>query len=233
VRPLLLVSHGSRDPQAQQTTQRLAAAVAMRLEVPVGVGYLELALPTVGDALDTLGGSVVVQPLLFAPAFHATDDLPDQLSGRPDVLVAPVLAPDPLLLDALDRRLAEAIPAGMQPDGLVLVSAGTGYPQARSLLDSVADAWGGRHGVPGISAYASMSPAAGEALRTLRDRGCERVAVGSLFIAPGRLPAAARESALAAGAVTVTEPLAECDEMVTLVVQRYRRTASGPIGPPD
>ena len=138
-----------------------------------------------------------------------------------------MLAPDPLLLDALDRRLVEALPAGVQPDGLVLASAGTSYLQARSLLDAVADAWGARHGVPGISAYASMSPAAGEALRTLQTRGCERVAVGSLFIAPGRLPTAARESALAAGAVTVADPLAECDELVALLVERYQRATSG------
>ncbi len=143
---LLLVSHGSRDPLAQETTARLARAVADALPgVAVGVGYLELASPSVTEALDALPRPVVVQPLLFTPAYHATTDLPAQVGDREDVRLAPALAPDPLLLDALDRRLAET---GVAPDALVLVSAGTSDAAARALLDEVAVDWGRRHACP-------------------------------------------------------------------------------------
>jgi sirohydrochlorin ferrochelatase len=226
---LLLVSHGSRDAAAQQTTERIAAAVSAQLAgVPVGVGYLELVSPTVREALDRLARPVVVQPLLFAPAYHATTDLPDQLGTRDDVIVARVLAPDPLLYAALDRRLAEAPEGagGAPPDGLVLASAGTSSAAARDLVHEVAEEWAARHGVAGAAAFASAAPSAGDAVRALRESGCRRVAVGSLFIAPGRLPRTARESALSAGAVAVAAPLGLCPELIGLLVHRFHEARS-------
>ncbi len=195
---LLLVSHGSRDPLAQETTARLARAVSEALpDVAVGVGYLELASPSVTAALDALPRPVVVQPLLFTPAYHATTDLPVQLGDRDDVRMAPALAPDPLLLDALDRRLAET---GVRPDALVLASAGTSVTVARALIDEVAADWGRRHGLPCIAAYASTAePDAGEAVRSQRQAGARAVVVGSLFVAPGLLPRRAAESAAGCG----------------------------------
>ncbi len=218
---LLLVSHGSRDPLAQETTARLADAVADELPgVAVGIGYLELATPTVIEAFNALPGPVVVQPLLFTPAFHATIDLPAQLAERPGTRVAPVLAPDPLLLDALDRRLTET---GVAADALVLASAGTSVEAARKQLDDVAADWGKRHGLPCVAAYASAAdPDAGAAVRALRDAGASSVVVGSLFVAPGLLQRRAAESALAAGAAAVAEPLADAPELVRLIVNRFQ-----------
>lgn len=226
---LLLVSHGSRDPAAQQTTEQIATAVAAELtDVPVGVGYLELASPSVAEALDRITGTVVVQPLLFTPAYHATTDLPSQLGTRPHVVMGRVLAPDPLLFDGLDRRLAEGLDdvGSPPPDGLVLASAGTSSVAARVLLNDVAKDWAARHGVLGIAGFASAAPSVGDAVETLRTAGCRRVAVGSLFIAPGRLPQVARDSALTAGAVAVAAPLSSCSELIRLLVNRFDKSVS-------
>jgi sirohydrochlorin ferrochelatase len=226
VTALLLVSHGSRDAAAQETTERVAAAVAAELvDVQVAVGYLELASPTVSEALDRLAHAVVVQPLLFVPAYHATTDLPRQLASRSGLTMARVLAPDPLLCDAVDRRLAEALDDGPAPDGLVLASAGTSSPTGRVLLERVADEWGHRHLLPCRVGFASMTPSAGDAVRALHDAGCRRVAVGSLFIAPGRLPAAASDSARRAGATAVAPPLGPCPELVSLLVGRFHEAS--------
>jgi sirohydrochlorin ferrochelatase len=226
---LLLVSHGSRDVSAQQTSEQIAAAVAAQLvDVSVSVGYLELASPSVAEALDRITGTVVVQPLLFAPAYHATTDLPNQLGTRREIVMGRVLAPDPLLYDGLDRRLAEALEdvGGVPPDGLVLASAGTSSAAARTLLHEVAHDWAGRHSVPGMAAFAAATPSAGDAIQTLREAGCRRVAVGSLFITPGRLPQAARGSALTAGAVTVAAPLGTCPELIRLLVNRFHEAVA-------
>jgi sirohydrochlorin ferrochelatase len=171
---------------------------------------------------------VVVQPLLFAPAYHATTDLPNQLGTRREIVMGRVLAPDPLLYDGLDRRLAEALEdvGGVPPDGLVLASAGTSSAAARTLLHEVAHDWAGRHSVPGMAAFAAATPSAGDAIQTLREAGCRRVAVGSLFITPGRLPQAARGSALTAGAVTVAAPLGTCPELIRLLVNRFHEAVA-------
>jgi sirohydrochlorin ferrochelatase len=229
VTALLLVSHGSRDPAAQETTERLAAAVGAELpDVPVSVGYLEVASPTVAEALDRLTATVVVQPLLFAPAYHATTDLPSQLGSRAELRVARVLAPDPLLYAGLDRRLAEALGNRAVPDGLVLAAAGTSSASARVLLQQVTSEWGARHGLPCRVGYASTTPSAGDAVRALHDAGYSRVAVGSLFIAPGRLPQAAQESALNAGALVVAAALGPCAELVRLLVNRFHEALQAP-----
>ncbi|HEX7744748.1 MAG TPA: CbiX/SirB N-terminal domain-containing protein, partial [Micromonosporaceae bacterium] len=63
------------------------------------------------------------------------------------------------------------------------------------------------------------------AVRELRRRGHRRVAVGSLFLAPGLLPDRARDRARAAGAWTVAAPLGSHPALVEVLVQRYREAA--------
>jgi sirohydrochlorin ferrochelatase len=188
----------------------------------------------------------VAVPLLFAAAFHARVDLPRAIAAaniaRPALRIvqAQPLIPDarPIpapLLTALDDALWRDLPD--PPDALVLAAAGTSRPGARSAIGSAAHAWGVRNALPVRVGWASAAaPDPGTAVRELRRRGHRRVAVGSLFLAPGQLPDRARDRARAAGAWAVAPPLGAHPALVDILLQRYqeaalvRRRASAPPG---
>lgn len=229
-RALLLVSHGSRDPRAQVAVERLAAEVARQQPCArVGLAYLDFTAPTVGESLRDLVADgvreVVAVPLLFAPGYHVRVDLPSAVAevraGCPDLRVhvaGPLGQDEPgLLLDALDAGRPDD-----HVDAVVLASAGSSDPLARTAVERIAQAWSGRLGRPVLAAYATGSgPSVDEAVSALR-AGDRRVAVSRLFLAPGRLSDAVGRSARAAGAVHVSEPLTEIAPvaLARLVVDR-------------
>jgi sirohydrochlorin ferrochelatase len=220
---VVLVAHGSRDPRAAAATTALAQAVRRaRPDWDVSSSYLDHAGPRPLDVLAALGGRrAVLVPLLLTAAYHGRVDVPaviEAAAGLPvDVSLAEVLGPvSPLLLDALVRRLGEP---GF--DAVVLAAAGTRDAAARQTVGEAAEALGVRLGVPAAVAYASAAPpTAGAAVELLRARGARRVAVATYFLAPGKLYDVAVESALAAGAVAVAEPLTDAPELVHLVEER-------------
>jgi sirohydrochlorin ferrochelatase len=199
------------------------------------VAHLDFTAPSVGDALRSLVADgvreVVVVPLLFAPGYHLRVDLPAAIAevraGHPslDVAVAAPLGSMPgpgepdRLLDALEARLTDA--AGRSADAIVVASAGSSDPAARAAVESIAARWAERLGRPVVSAYATgCGPTVSDAVDQLQKRGFTRVAVASLFLAPGRLPSAVRRDAVAAGAVAVAEPLGVAAQSVEVVVRR-------------
>ncbi|MGW0981319.1 sirohydrochlorin chelatase [Streptomyces xiamenensis] len=117
--PLLLIAHGSRDPGHAATVHALAARIrSLRPGLRVTVGFLEFNGPRVREALAGLYGDgereVTAVPLLLTRAYHAKTDIPAALAAcagaLPGMTVrrAEVLGRDPLLLAALERRLARA-----------------------------------------------------------------------------------------------------------------------------
>lgn len=234
---LLLVAHGSRDPRHAATVLRLTARV--REAAPgtvVSCGFLDFALPRVGDVLGELRAaghrSVVAVPLLLNRAFHATSDIPELLAGErarlPGLVVrqSEVLGPHPLLTRLLERRLAEANGGPLREraaTGVVLASAGTSDPAGRAALTELAERWratGGWGAV--VSAYASASaPDPGLAVRGLRAAGLRRVVVAPYVIAPGRLPERIVAGAREAGADLLAPVLGAAPELAEVVVDRY------------
>lgn len=107
---LLVAAHGTRSERGTATTRALVAAVgAARPDLDVALCFLDVAAPSLADALDDLGPRpVVVVPLLLAAGYHVNTDIPRVAAGRPAVRVARHLGPDPLVVDALADRLAEA-----------------------------------------------------------------------------------------------------------------------------
>ena len=212
----------------------------------MAVAYLDFTAPSVGEALRVLVADgvreVVVVPLLFAPGYHLRVDLPAAIAevrvGHPElnVVVAPVLGQAPvahepdLLLEALESRLTAAVgvsdaPGGSdEPDGydaLVLASAGSSDPAARTAIEALAARWAQQCGRPVLSAYATAcGPTVSEASAELRSRGFGRVAVASLFLAPGRLPEMVRQTAIESGAVAVAGSIGADASLVELVVRR-------------
>jgi sirohydrochlorin ferrochelatase len=223
--PLVLASHGSRDPRSAATMVRLARRVRAHWPAPVVAAFLDFDTPSIPDTLRVLapgGRTPTVVPMLLTSAYHGRVDLPAVLAASPvPSRLAPVLgppspglAPDPLLVAGLRRRLSEL---DTPHDGLVLIAAGTSHAPARSTVDAVAAVFD----LPCVVGYASASgPTAGEAVRAVRAMGARRIVTASYFLAVGRLYEAAAASAREAGALAVAEPLGDADELVRLILDR-------------
>ncbi|MFC4451701.1 CbiX/SirB N-terminal domain-containing protein [Halorussus aquaticus] len=113
---VLLVGHGSRREKSNEQVRELAAALEERIGVAVDAAFLELAEPSIPDAIDALAPAVdevsVVQLSLFA-ASHVKNDVPLAVEqarrDHPDTTfdVGSHLGVHPALLDLLDDRTAE------------------------------------------------------------------------------------------------------------------------------
>ena len=227
---ILLLSHGSRDPRAAYVVGELVLAVAAATGMTVRAAYLGFTAPLPRVALRQLGADgftmVRVVPLLFTPGYHLTHDVPAAVLPQGgavdpmDVSVAPpLLAGGPrqreLLLMALDGRLRQA-GAGGQVDALVLASAGSSSQEARRCIEGLARDLERRHGIPVEPAFASAGTRTPtHALEVLSDRGAQRPAVASLFVAPGRLT----DSVVAScQGLPVADPLGVSPAFVDLLV---------------
>jgi sirohydrochlorin ferrochelatase len=119
--PLVAVAHGSTDPRAGATITRLMRLVgdlagqSGLAGLDIRTAYLGHAPPSVTQVLGALARQrpVVVLPLLLTAAYHSETDLPSLLGAARGALpglrisYGEPLGPHPLLLRALDRRLAE------------------------------------------------------------------------------------------------------------------------------
>ncbi|MEU3499455.1 sirohydrochlorin chelatase [Streptomyces hundungensis] len=224
---LVAVAHGSRDPGALRTVTALLERVrALRPDLDVRLGHIEIDRPLLPDTLADLRGEAVVVPLLLGRGHHVKHDIPHTLasSGRHlNARVAAPLGPHPLLAEALYGRLLEAgwdhDGPGGRGTGVVLAAAGSRDPESavdtRRTARLLSERLGG---VPVLPAYASgASPTVSEALDALAVRGRRRVAIASYFTAPGRF---ATQSAARAPWIAAA-PLGAHPAMARLVLHRY------------
>jgi len=239
---LVAVAHGSKDPRASAIVAELAAVARERSPgLDLRTAFLGHAPPSLPQVLGTIEADrpVTVLPLLLTAAFHSKSDIPRMLArvGRPGVSYGATLGPHPLLIDALDRRLAEADPGAHADPGrtaVVLAAAGSSDPEANATIARLAAQWQSRagwHAVrPAYASAAGPSPAAAVA-GLLRD-GAPRVAVATYLLAPGLFADRIRHASLAAGAAAVSPALGACPEVADVLLDRFaeigstRRTAA-------
>lgn len=231
---LLLIAHGSRDPRHAATVDALAREVRLlRPESDLATAYLDHCAPRIAQVVERLAGRpTVAVPLLLNRAFHAKHDIPAALrAAGADLPVAEVLGPSPLLLDALDRRLAEAgLPVHQAAErartGVVLAAAGSSDPAADAATRAVAEQWRRSRGWAAVEvAYASAAgPRVPDALAALRAHGATRTAVAPYLLAPGLLP---DRIAAASDAADILAPvLGPAPELARLLLHRYDAAAS-------
>ena len=229
-------------------------------EPDIRTAFLGHAPPSVGQVLGALAGdsaagewaagewaagdsaatprAAVVLPLLLTAAYHSEVDLPALLaeSGRDwpglGIHYGDPLGPDPLLLRALDRRMAEASPAAWPAaeTSVVLAAAGSARPESNAVIAALARQWqaarGWRAVIPAYAAAAAPSPA--EAVASLRRAGARRVVVATYLLAPGFFADRIAVSARAAGAVAVSAALGAAPEVAELVLRRYAEALGRP-----
>ena len=232
---LVALAHGSRDPRSAATIKALVDEVrTMRPDLRIEPAFLDLSkpsFPTVVDKLVRAGyEEIVVVPLLLSEAFHAKIDVPEAIAAATarhenlKIRGTRVLGLEPVFLEVLDRRLRSALKDARcrELDALVLAAAGSSDALANQAVARLARLWGAKHKLPTVAAFASAAPpATGEAVRQFRAEGRRHIAVGSLFLAPGRLPDRAAELALEAGAVAVSDPLGADPEVARTILARY------------
>jgi sirohydrochlorin ferrochelatase/(2Fe-2S) ferredoxin len=113
---VVLAGHGSRREASNEQVRTLAADLEGRLGLPVDAGFLELAEPSVADAVGALAPSVsdvTVLPLSLFAASHVKADLPlvvNRARAAHDVAVhaGKQLGVHPAILELLDDRVEAA-----------------------------------------------------------------------------------------------------------------------------
>jgi sirohydrochlorin ferrochelatase len=249
--PLIAVAHGSKDPRAAATVSDLltllrARATARGLAgLDVRAAFLDHcapSLPQVLGSVEDAAGCVVV-PLLLTAAYHSKTDIPARIAAAAlpglDVSYADTLGPHPLLLAALERRLAEAgVSVG---DGqarartsIVLAAAGSSDPAANATIVALAARWqadgGWRRVLPAYASAAGPRPdGVVSALRT--DDPDSPVAVATYLLAPGYFADKIRDGALGAGAAAVSPALGAAPEVADVVLDRYAAALNGQLAP--
>ncbi|MFF7649255.1 sirohydrochlorin chelatase [Streptomyces sp. NPDC007983] len=238
---LVAVAHGSRDPAALRTVTALVNAVrALRPDIPVRLGHIELNRPLLADTLEALRGEAVLVPLLLGRGHHVKVDLPEAAAraGHLTTRIAAPLGPHPLLAEALHARLSEAARQHRTPhhpktiQAVVLAAAGSRDPDAAVDAAATAALLSARlDGVPVVPAYASAAaPTVADAVRTLTStrhshphHHPRNIAVASYFTAPGRF---ATQCADAAPGIAAA-PLGAHPAVARLVLHRYEQALAG------
>ncbi len=115
---IVVIDHGSRQPEANAQLDALAAALAAaRPDARVEVAHMELAAPNLDDAVDACVAAgateIRVHPFFVAPGRHVREDVPRLVAAaaarHPEVpirLTAP-LGLHPSVVDAVNARLDE------------------------------------------------------------------------------------------------------------------------------
>jgi sirohydrochlorin ferrochelatase len=145
---LLIIGHGTREPQGTDGFLTLVAQVAAMLpDVPVEPCFLELAEPTIPAGIERLVERqvrhIVAMPLLLFAAGHVRRDIPKALEAAAAQHVgvsidqASHLGCHARILELSTQRYHEAISErpGVAPEETVLVLVGRGSRDPRATLE--------------------------------------------------------------------------------------------------
>jgi sirohydrochlorin ferrochelatase len=116
---VVFVAHGSRAEAANEAHRATAERLAADLDVPVVAAFLELAEPSIPDAIvaaaDAGADRVLVLPLFLYPGRHLVRDIPalvgEAVGRRPDaaVEVLDAFGADPAIAELLAAQVRRAM----------------------------------------------------------------------------------------------------------------------------
>ena len=116
---LLLVDHGSKRAEANALLEEVATLLCAHWPGQrVAVAHMELAAPSIGEAVDTLVAEgfrrIVIHPYFLGPGRHATQYIPQlalDAAARHTGLCVEITEPlglHPALVDIIQDRVAQA-----------------------------------------------------------------------------------------------------------------------------
>ena len=211
---LLVAAHGTRSAAGTATTHALVAALAAaRPAVRVDLGFLDVASPSLADALDARAGEdVVVVPLLLSAGYHVRTDIPAVVAGRRGVRVAAHLGPDPAVIDAVLDRLVQARSAE-RGAATVIAAVPSSHPEANADVATAADLLAER-----LGRRVGVLPLGRDIVNAVAELP-QPVEVAVYLLAEGGFLSSLR--AAVAGRGVVAEPIGVHPALVELVWARY------------
>ncbi len=245
---LLLVAHGTRNPDGAEEMRVLTGLLRDRLHVPVAHAWLEdFAQPDVDETVGGLAaagvGQIVSLPLLTLGAGHAKTDVPTLVAEARlsyptvEIMHGRVLGLHPALFALAHRRVTSVSPGeGRRDEVLVVAASGSSDPDAngdlakaaRFLAEGTGHVWV-EHCFAGVT-----WPSIDEVLRRVAVAGARRTVIFSWSLLAGLLER--RVAELAAGVAAETgleivdagrfgpDPL-----LVDAVADRYHEVLKGDI----
>ena len=243
--PLIIAAHGTRDAAGEAECRRLGERVARMLpDAEVAVGFVELSLPTIPDALtkvvaDEPSKRAVVVPLMLGTGGHVRTDIPEfiaeALEEVPGARIdyAPHLGADPRLMSAVRQRIAAALGEWTPEDTtLIFVGRGALVPDANADHIRIArmhyEEGGWADVQPGFIQV--TKPSLPEALDRAYAAGSRQLVVMGHWLFPGRLRQWTIEQSQVWAEqhpdteIRVAEVIGDCDELAQVVIDRYRET---------
>jgi cobalt transport protein ATP-binding subunit len=246
---MLVVGHGTRDADGVDEFWALASAIgAAAGDLLTGFGFIELASPTVDEAIDDLvtrGATEIVSvPLVLLAAGHLKNDGPAALARararHPEVHfhLARDLGIEPYVLETATDRIRDAAgDADPEKLGIALIGRGCSDPDACADLWKVSRLLADGRGLgmiePGFVSVAA--PSVSETLERLRLLGVGTVVVVPFFLFPGvllnRIYAEAAAWAQDHPEVEVRGAghLGPDPRLARLVLERYREARAGDV----
>ncbi|WP_206795440.1 CbiX/SirB N-terminal domain-containing protein [Amycolatopsis sp. MtRt-6] len=246
---LLILGHGSRDIDGVEEFRELVKLVrAGAPELTVGAGFIELAEPSVDDAVDQLvadgATDIVLVPMVLLAAGHLKNDGPAALARarirHPGVRLRLARDPGvhPAMLAVAEERIRAAAddvdPAGL---GVALIGRGSSDPDACADLWKIGRLLSDNRGLgsiePGFVGVAT--PRVPEAMERCRLLGATTVVVSPLFLFSGLLLHRIRQQAGDwAGNhpevdVRLAAHLGPDPRWVPVLLERYREATGGDV----
>jgi sirohydrochlorin cobaltochelatase len=247
---VVLAGHGSRREKSNEQVRTLAAGLEGRLGLPVDAGFLELADPSIDDAIDALASAVsdvTVLPLSLFAASHVKADVPlvvQQARADHDVTLhnGKHLGVHPAIVELLDERAA-AVEAELgvdrtSDDVLVVVCArGSSDPDSNGDVHKLARLlYEGREFLDVTASFIGVTePLVEDALHTVAKRRPDAVVVLPYMLGDGVLTGRVRERTEAFDAdypyvdAAAGDPLGTSDRLLEVLADRFEEARAGDV----
>lgn len=199
---LLIVGHGTREPEGVEAFGQVVEDVRKRVGVPVEGCFLEFAHPTIGEGVRRMAAQgvrrIVAMPLLLFAAGHVRRDIPAALAAaasvHPGIQVVQTLHLGccEAIVELSRRRCEEAL-TGLEPvpaeaTAVLLVGRGSREVSAREEMRRFAAVRGVACWPRGAWCFLAMGkPSLSEGLQDMAAGPARRIVVQPHLLFPGKL----------------------------------------------
>lgn len=247
---VVLAGHGSRREKSNEQVRALAADLEGRLGLPVDAGFLELAEPSISEAIGSLSPSasdVTVLPLSLFAASHVKADIPlvvNEARTEYDVTIhnGQQLGVHPAIVELLDERAA-AVEAELGVDRedddvlVVLCARGSSDPDSNADVHKLARLLYEGRAFAGVDAsfIGVTEPLLEETLHTVAKRRPDAVVVLPYMLGDGVLTQRIHEGAERFDAeypyvdAASGDPLGTDERLLAVLADRFEEARAGDV----
>jgi sirohydrochlorin ferrochelatase/(2Fe-2S) ferredoxin len=247
---VVLAGHGSRREKSNEQVRELAAGLEGRLGLPTDAGFIELAEPSIGEAIASLApavSDVTVVPLSLFAASHVKADVPlvvNEARAEHDIAVhgGRHLGVHPAIVELLDDRVA-AVEADLGVDRseddvlVVLCARGSSDPDSNGDVHKLARLlYEGRAFADVEAAFIGVTePLLEDALHTVSKRRPDAVVVVPYMLGDGVLTGRIRERTAEFddeypyAVAGCGDPLGTDDRLLEVLADRFEEARSGDV----